>query len=85
MSTVHVQALIGLLCGNFDEFSQQLDSFADRKGQTHFGNDPVLDFVETAQERVQIGGDSLEVGPSEDHVNELVLNTTVTVQRTQWT
>ena len=65
--------MLDLLGSQFDEFAQELNSFAERVGQTHFRDDPVLDFVETAQEQIQIRFDFAERLGTGHVINQLVL------------
>ena len=64
---------LDLLRGQFDEFPQQLNSFARTGRQTDLGDRPVLNLVESAHEEIQIGGDLPVLVPAEDLIEKFVL------------
>ena len=66
-----------VLRGDLDKFPEQLNSLAHRLCQTHLGDDPVLDLVEPAQQRIQIGGRPFEITPPEHRVDQLILTATI--------
>ncbi len=65
--------LKGLLSGQFDELAQQLDALSECVGQTHFGDDPVLDLVEAAQEQVKIAFGAPELVRAHHMIDQFVL------------
>ena len=68
-----VKTELDLLSGQFNEFAQKLDAFAERVGQTNLRNDPELDLIEAAQEEVQVALGPPELLRAHHVIDQLVL------------
>lgn len=62
-----------LLLSQLDHLPQHGHSLRQLGCQAHFGDDPVLDLVETAQKHVQVGRDLVEALSPESLVQQFVL------------
>ena len=65
---------IDLLRSEFDEFPQELNSFAGTRGQTDLGHYPILNLVESSHEQIEIRSDFAVFISTEDLIEKFMLD-----------